>query len=163
MASFQTKSIRFYSLLLVLLFFLPNFFTISQIHSDGQTSNQNLQSQDVNPDIQNPFFEPISDSQPRSGTENETEPNDDITSAVNNGNELHNGKEMRGEMRFNTDEMDYFYIQLTGGGQATIDRLNITPVFTDPVHIDNKSVVIRLKMYTEFDSEQFLLEYKLVS
>ena len=92
----------------------------------------------------------------------ETEPNDDISSAVTNGNQLKNGNELRGEMRHNTDELDISYIDLTGGGKNSIDRLNITPVFTDPDHVDNKSVGIELKMYTVFEGELFLLEYKIL-
>lgn len=96
----------------------------------------------------------------RSNFDNETESNDNIEDSVNNGNELLSGREMRGEMRNINDELDIFYIDLKGGAQSTIDSVNITPIFTDWDHIYDKAVGIKLKMYTEFEDERYLLEYK---
>ncbi len=98
----------------------------------------------------------------RSGNTNEAEPNNDITNSVNNGNELTHDTDMLAEMRYSTDELDIFYIDLNGGGKSSIDRVNITPIFTDPNYITHKVVGIQLKMYTEFDGDLFLLEYKLL-
>jgi hypothetical protein len=162
LASHQTKSTRFYSILLILFIFLPNFFTLYQIPFYGGNFEDDLITEMVQPTINDNIYHPLLESQSRSGFDDEVEPNNDISSSIQNGNELHDTNTMRGEMRYNTDEVDYFYIPLTGGGQATIDRLNITPEFSDPVHIDNKSVGIKLKMYTGFESELFLLEYKIL-
>ena len=96
----------------------------------------------------------------RSGSENESEPNNDISSAITSSNELHNTKDMNGNLKYNTDEIDFFFINLIGGGQPSIQRLNITPEFSDPIYINKKAVGLKLKMYTEFQSELYMLEYK---
>jgi hypothetical protein len=96
----------------------------------------------------------------RSGSENESEPNGDISSAISSSNELHNTKDMNGKLTYNTDEVDIFFINLIGGGQPSIQRLNITPEFSDPNYINKKAVGLKLKMYTEFQTELYMQEYK---
>ncbi|WP_455392382.1 hypothetical protein [[Eubacterium] cellulosolvens] len=166
----QTQASRFYSVILVLVFLLPNLyipFLPSPIGDNSmeidEISNNSIDTAQLcHPGHTTDSSASVLASSSRSNNENESEPNDDITLAISSGNELHDTKIMHGEMRYSTDELDYYYIYLAGGGQNNIDRLNITPVFSDLAHIDNKSVGIKLKMYTEFASERFLLEYKVL-
>ncbi len=92
--------------------------------------------------------------------DSETEPNNDITTAVNNQNQLTHAIDMDGRLTRVSDEIDYFYIDLIGGGQSNIERVNITPTFSDLGYLNDKAVGIKIIGYTKYNDKLYLLDYK---
>ncbi len=154
MSRFRVRSIKYCSIILCLFLLLP----LNNLCSSTSTPEPSLVTTESSGSSS-------SGTGPRSRSRSpasESEPNDDTASAVNNNNKLTNDMDMSGQLTYSTDETDFFYLDLTGGGQNTIDRVNITPSFTNLSHIDNKSVAIKLKAYTVYDGEQYLLDYKVL-
>lgn len=156
---------KYYSIFLIILFFFP----LISLHFQGpilqnalfkQKHEDNLDDDRADDIIHSKFsLTRGSDPSPRS-PDSESEPNNDVVSAVNNLNELKDNTEMNGQLTYSIDEVDFFYIDLNGGGQNLIDRVNVTPTFSNISEINDKAVGIHIKAYTEFSSELSLLEYK---
>lgn len=86
-------------------------------------------------------------------TDQESEPNNDEA----NGNELTGGNNMQGNLSFQTDEEDHFYINLNGGGGATTEKITITPTFISPPNIQDKAIGLYLSLYELYDSDRYYL------
>jgi len=90
----------------------------------------------------------------------ETEPNNDIFTSISNSNELKDNTDMEGQLTYTSDELDCYYMELTGGGQSSIDSVTITPSFQNNTELHERAVGFKLKAYTMSDSELYILEYK---
>ncbi len=86
----------------------------------------------------------------------ESEPNNDF----NNADALTAGNDMQGNLTYQTDEDDYFYIYLNGGGGITTNKITIKPTFISPPDIANKIAGITLAFYTVYDGELYYLDYR---
>ncbi|MCK5560760.1 MAG: hypothetical protein KAJ51_09215, partial [Thermoplasmata archaeon] len=86
-------------------------------------------------------------------TDQESEPNNDEA----NANELTGGNNMQGNLSFQTDEEDHFYINLNGGGGATTEKITITPTFISPPNIQDKAIGLYLSLYELYDSDRYYL------
>jgi hypothetical protein len=160
------------SIFILSILLVPLFIFIVQPYgfsNDIETETVPIESNNVNDQYNqygtsemNSIFNSIETSTRSRAPDTETEPNNDITSAVNNNNKLIDNTDMEGKFTFSTDETDYFFIDLNGGGQSNIDRVNITPIFSDLTYLNDKAVALNLKAYTTYNNEPYLLEYKVL-
>ncbi len=157
MGSLGNGRIKYYTILIILLINLLYIIILAQCNT--QYNDSPIKKIEIKDLLKTGTNISIT-SQGSRAPDLETEPNNNIQDAVNNNNELKDSTSIDGQLVYNKDETDFFYIDLQGGAQNTIERVNITPVFSDLLYLDSKAVGIRIKAYTTYKKELYLLEYK---